>query len=705
MLTMKYSHNYEAWQQANREVFENYKGLYNGKYFVYLDLFHDNLDYILYSLHIGSIISKITGVRAVGITGKIGSVWSSCLNYDSDFIEVTANSYHVDVIHCEDVSHVGSAITWLSDVASRCDLDLQYLEGAKLRAFLRSAKLEDGFPIGRYIHDTYLRTTLKETIGPLDVDLIGHTARCLAFDAAIRQQFQKAPPAWLVVGHVDYSPWGILGQRALEAGGRIAYFRNEGNVRIHLVDSPMQADDTLSGHVRRHHSTVMNSHIDQLCQTLPNVVDRHFRASASSGRFRSHRFVPAPAADLLAGAKQKIQNFLRRQFCVQEGRPVIGVFSITFADIPYHDVQAFDDNYQWLSETLRFAAEQKDIDWLIRIHPADAVYNSTGAAERLKSEFADYPHIRFIDGHHSPSLVMMACDVVTTLRGSPGLQAASLGLPVVFAGRGQYSDFGFSYVEETPDAYFKRLIACATTPLFDRDCAMRARAFQFLEDVVFANVSSLLGPFGELEQAAGDPWETLVNRLRWYQIEKDPLYGATARAISCGAMRVGGEVLDTFSADRPAAVSANAQRFAIGTHWPENFVPLTGFHAIESWGVWTDGAPLAFLVRVDAPLFGTLRLEFTLTGKIPQEWPLPTIRALRVDGCHASPADSGDPDALAFETMPGVLGEDGYLLIELESDGGTIPSMAGNSTDQRKLVFSFESFAFELVVLLQVAEI
>jgi len=702
MIKMKYSHNFEAWMQINQEIFQRSNISLSIDRLVYVDLFHDNLDYIMHSIHIGSLISRITGLKAVGITGNTGVVRSSCLNFDSSFIDSIAKSYNVDVIHYEDASHAGAAISWLFDVASRCNLDLKHLEGAALRAFLRNAKLDDGFPIGRYIHDTYLRATLKETIGPLDAELIGHAARCLAFDAAMQRQFQEAPPAWLVVGHIDYSPWGILGQRALEAGSRIAYFRNEGNIRIHLLDSPIHASDTLSGHIRRHHSPVMNSHIDRLCTTFPNVADRHFRASVSSGRFRSHRFVPAPAADLLTGAKQKIQDFLRRKFNIQERRPVIGVFSVTFADIPYHDIQAFDDNYQWLRETIRFAAERRDIDWLIRIHPADAVYNITGAAERLKSEFADFPHIRFVDGHHSPSLVMMACDVVTTLRGSPGLQAASLGLPVVFAGRGQYSDFGFAYVEETPDTYFNRLITCATTPLSDQDFAMRARAFQFLEDVAFANVSSLLDPFGELEQATASPWEALTSRLRWYQIEKDPLYTAIKRAISCGALRVGGEILESSLSDEPTIPPANAQRFTIRTHWPEGLVPLAGFHTIESWGVWTDGTPLAFLVRVEAPLFGALRLEFALTNKISPEWPRPIIRAVRVDGCAAPPVDSRSSEYLAFETAPGVFGEDSYLLIELESDGGTIPSMAGNSADQRKLVFSLENFAFEVVTRAQV---
>ena len=689
--------HFENWKSINKKIWRKNEEFSRNDKFIYVDLFHDKIDYLLYSLHVGSIISHVSGIRPIGVTAKTGAVWSSCLDYNPDHVKAVANGYNIDVIHYVDPSHVGSAIRWLTESAARCKLDLHQLEGAVLRSFLRQAKLDDGFPIGRYIHDSYLRTTLKETIETLDQDLVGHAAWCLAFDAAIQKQFLEMPPAWLIVGHVDYSPWGILAHRAIEAGGRIAYFRNEGNLRIHLVNPPMNPDDTLSGHIRRSHSSMMNAHINRLCKTFPNIVDEHFRASASSARFRSHRIVQSPVADLCTDAKRKAQNVLRQHFGLREGRPVIGVFSITFADIPCHDTQAFDDNYQWLRDTLLFAAEHDGIDWLIKIHPADAIYNRTNAAEALQAEFGNYPHIRFLKGDVSPAVVMMTCTAVTTLRGTPGLQAASIGLPVVFAGRGQYSDFGFAYVEETPDAYFQRLIDCANEPSTDSGLALRARAFQFLEDVAFSNVSSLLGPFGELMEAGDCPWARLASRLRWYHPEKDPLYSAIKRAMASSASRVGGDILESLEIDRTAPALMESQRFVTRTRWPEGFVPLTGFHELENWGVWTDGSPLVFLLRMESAFAGALRLEFRLTGKIPSEWARPSIRIVRVDGCEAVPVDGRNVDSYAFETPSGFFGEDGYLLIELESEGGTVPSEVGTWVDRRRLVFSFEEFEYEII--------
>lgn len=665
---------------------------------IYVDLFHDNLDYLFYSLYIGRLIGRLSERKVIGLTGGIGVVSTSAPGWSFAGIEELARGFDIDIIRFEEKAHGGAAVGWLHGEASSRGWDIETLQGAPLRRLVREGQLADGFPIGRYFYDTYLRAELFETVESLDPALIRHIAATIAFDEAVREQFAKAPPAWLVSGHIEYAPWGVCVHRALENGAKVAYFRNEGRLRIHLLSGKVKAEETLHGLLRRQQGELVNRFIDDLCQNGQHLVQQHFQACATSQRFRTHWFVHAPYCDLTWDKADRMGRMARRQLGILDDRRCIGVFQVTFSDIASHDRRAFDDNYQWLLKTLNFAVEHPEFTWLVKIHPADAIYNRTGAMARLREAFSGYNHIRFVEANVSPILVIMASHVVTTMRGSPGYQAALVGRPAVFAGRGQYSDFGFAEIEESEAPYFDRLIERASGWHIDPAKAMRARAFQYLEDVVLANNSSMLGAFGDLRGAGETIWDMLSRRLIWYDVETDPLYIALEESIRADAPRVGG-VPPALRVAVPAVHTAltSSRAFVFRGAWPSDVIALFGFHLMESWGVWTNGEPCTLLLRCEASIRGPLRVTLDLAEHIPGGWERPLIVALRVGGDDVTAAAVWQGHQLVVEVEDCTQDEGGFLIIEMETQGGTVPAELGNSTDSRYLVFTLTGILIEFL--------
>ncbi len=692
------SPSFSLWQGLSHSVWAGNPSPKPGCQTIYVDLFHDSFDYLAYSLTIGRLIGIETGLPVVGLTGRLGAVHGSCHQFDLDEITAIAHGYDVPVVMLDEGAATGSAISLIAQEALRQGLELPELSGAALRRFVKAVVDQQGFALGRYVYDTHLRNTRTETISEFDVALLESFERCLVGARVLDARFDHSAPAWFVTGHVDYAPWGMASEKVLARGGRLAYFRNEGNLRIHLAEGAVAPGKTVCGHIRQTGGPSEKALVARIADEAPDLAEAHFQAISSGARFCSHRFLPTPMPDLASATHGPIIRAMRAAIGFNANRPLVGLFSITFSDIPVADEQAFEDNYAWLSETLAFGALHPDIDWVVKIHPADKNYNVTGAMQRLQERFGEFPNIRFVGTEWSPTALIAACDVVTSLRGSPGMQAALAGRPAVFCGHGQYSDMGFGQIGLTPERYFELLVENARNPVVPAGETLRARAFRFVEDVVFSNPSSLLGSFGELACSI-DPWSDLARNLRWYSQETDPLRKAIGVAIRENRTRVASG--DPFLSDCRIAPRASAEltqgSFAIRHFWPEGVVPLFGFHEVEPWGVWMAGRGAALLVKVGEPLEGVLRLRIACKGLIPPDWPMPEM-AVTVGGMSGFPVDDGSqsPDELVFDVGPGVFGVGGSLLFEFSLSPGTVPDASRGDGDQRVLTFSLRDVAWNL---------
>jgi len=148
----------------------------------------------------------------------------------------------------------------------------------------------------------------------------------------------------------------------------------------------------------------------------------------------------------------------------------------------------FEDYETWLLETVRAAAANDRLNWVIKLHP-DLVWKLR--YEGQTGELRDVIAMRSAVGGSLPahvSLVMPETDISTfsffeltdyclTVRGTIGIEMACHGVPVITAGTGRYSGLGFTRDSDTPDAYRARLAGLESEPPMAPTEIDRARRF------------------------------------------------------------------------------------------------------------------------------------------------------------------------------------------------------------------------------------
>jgi hypothetical protein len=134
----------------------------------------------------------------------------------------------------------------------------------------------------------------------------------------------------------------------------------------------------------------------------------------------------------------------------------------------FYGTDLFPGGYEeWLVETVRAARDNRSVNWVLKLHPANAMRNARigyageyGELIALRNAFGNIPDfLRIVtpEDDVSPLSFFGITDWGITVRGTVGLELPCFGVPVITAGSGRYSGKGFTVDPGTTEAYLQAI--------------------------------------------------------------------------------------------------------------------------------------------------------------------------------------------------------------------------------------------------------
>jgi hypothetical protein len=160
---------------------------------------------------------------------------------------------------------------------------------------------------------------------------------------------------------------------------------------------------------------------------------------------------------------------LSAELGLDTSKPTAVLFSHVLwdANLFYGD-DLFEDQEEWLIETIRAAAANPHLNWVVKLHPANVwkrkLEGQTGELpelEAIRSKLGDLPaHVRLLlpDTDVSTLDLFEVADFAITIRGTVGVEAPVFGVPVVTGGTSHYSGRGFT-LDSATQAEYRSLLA------------------------------------------------------------------------------------------------------------------------------------------------------------------------------------------------------------------------------------------------------
>jgi hypothetical protein len=515
--------NAEFW---HRRLAETKRG--NG--YVVVELLHNNATVLMTDLHVARYVAEFLGCEVAA------------------FIAPTFTSYPVPVVEVEQLArsfgitkfwHLCAASPRLRDSStgamksSHDGADRSF--ASRMLTALRWRGLKDsalrrhvldmeacGVPVGDLIYDSFLQMTRAPTISEVDP----------LFDEAIKQARSYLGQAEtilraedvraLVVSNSAYVEYGGLLRLALKIGIPVyckAWLQPVCIRRYDTFDEAKQSSDTPI-------QPALDFFREALGEKFARRASEFFPPSQQGNKFEP---------DLRYGYDSHKQELsgraMRKKLGLDESAKICLIMAHQFNDSPHwYGDSLFDDYYQWLAHTLKFAATCSRLIWLVRQHPYEIALGEVGDFNRLVARYADIPHIKVVPQGITTSSFFDGVDAVTTVAGSAGLEFASAGVPPILAGNPFYGDLGFAVRPGTPTEYFAALQSVPALPRLSAAQMQQAKEAALVHFKYKRVGSSRLPPTKDLadQQVTQDDldayWVEASRRSKATSVESDPLY-------------------------------------------------------------------------------------------------------------------------------------------------------------------------------------
>lgn len=294
-----------------------------------------------------------------------------------------------------------------------------------------------GLALGKSIKSSVLRY-LKGGDFPGDDNLVQEYAySALICATAAQNSINGLKPSRVLMSHAVYVDWGPALQVALKNGQRvIGWMASYLPARFYLsqIQDPM--------HVDMHR--ISHKTWSQISQEKFTAAHEKYLLNFFMSRYKSDvsfdmKYFKPHVADI---------SRFKKRYGLNEGKPVWGILAhINWDSVSDYAPMLFESFNEWIIETIQVAREAPDVQWLLKVHPAEAWDNpDTGVEALVRSYFSDLKNVVLIgaDEDINPLDFYELLDGAVTVYGTGGLELAMQGKPVILAGKAHYGNKGFT---------------------------------------------------------------------------------------------------------------------------------------------------------------------------------------------------------------------------------------------------------------------
>ena len=376
----------------------------------------------------------------------------------------------------------------------------------------------DGARIGRQALSTVVRASREPTVDLDDAEVRRSIRNTIEY--ALRTLYvadralDTVLPDCLLTVERGYAGFGSISDRALARGVPVIQFQ-----AAHRDDAFYLKRYTLESrdlHPRSLDDSTWNRLLALgLTEEREHELEREVAAQEDGKWFLAQRHRHAAQA----GGPER----LRARLGLDPDRKTAVVFSHILWDASmFYGSDVYPDQGRWFAETVRLAAEDARVQWLVKLHPAlywkirfDGVREEPAELAIIRDVVGELPqHMQLLHPDDDVSNVDLfrIIDAGLTIRGTVGIELPPLGVPVLTAGTSDYSGKGFTVDADSVEQYESNVRSIADIDRLSPEQVRLARLYAY---GIFCARPWRFDSFALDFRPLDDAGDTLEHRLRY----------------------------------------------------------------------------------------------------------------------------------------------------------------------------------------------
>ena len=322
----------------------------------------------------------------------------------------------------------------------------------------------DDISVGKYACSSYMRHTRSGRIDLSDKKKVGIITKYLAISIAsaiaANRMIKTVNPALVVVIDRGYSPFGEVFDACINnsidiISWNIAHRDNSIMLKRYNKGNRMSHPSSLSSK-----SWEILKNIDKNFFSSNEVINE-LDYCYSSGQWYSE-------VGTQFNKFKKSKNDLISNLGLSKDKKTAVIFAHIFWDATFFwGEDLFIDYEDWFIQTVKAACMNPNLNWIIKVHPAnlvknfrDNIHDEPSEVTSLRDNIGELPkHVKLIsaDSDISTWSLFDVMDFCITVRGTVGIESALLGKKVLTAGTGRYDRHGFTNDFDSKNEYLNAL--------------------------------------------------------------------------------------------------------------------------------------------------------------------------------------------------------------------------------------------------------
>jgi hypothetical protein len=274
----------------------------------------------------------------------------------------------------------------------------------------------------------------------------------------------------VVFNHGIYIPHGIIGEVCRDK-----------NIKIVNWNPAYKKQCFIFSHENTYHHTMISDPVAKWINMRWNDEKEHRLQKYLEQRWYGKNdwiwFQDKPVVDI-----QSIKKILNIDF----RKPTIGLLTnvIWDAALHYHS-NTFNNMLQWINETIKYFRNRKDLQLIIRIHPAEiqgGLPSRQLVYDEIRKNFKKLPDNIIVikpDNRVSTYRIMKECDSVLIYNTKTGIELSAIGIHVIVAGEAWVRNKNISIDVECPKKYIEVLNTLPLNKRMNSKQLVRAKKFAY----------------------------------------------------------------------------------------------------------------------------------------------------------------------------------------------------------------------------------